>query len=204
MKNFCLTIMMAVFLLFCLDEIQAQITETEPPKAGSEYDVLDAWVGVWTIEGEAQDSINAPYYHIGWTLKGQRILNGFAIEIFHQMKIQDMMVVKISDAFRLKSVRRQVGEDAGLGTFNLDKKGDRTGELPYGFPGGLCLLFGVYGEEEWAFPETQPASPVKGPLSHIEEEYMQAVIRGIHSRHPLQRNHDNQRENDEPCRTHRG
>jgi hypothetical protein len=89
MKTIGFTMMVAVFLLFCTNGMQAQSTQTESPKAGTEYNVLDAWSGIWNIQGEVRDSISAPYYHVDWTLKGQRILNGYAIEIFHQMKIKD-------------------------------------------------------------------------------------------------------------------
>jgi len=80
MKAVCLTTMIAV-LLFCTDGIQAQTTQTESPKAGSEYNVLDAWSGIWNVQGEARDSISAPYHLVDWTFTGQRILNGYALEI---------------------------------------------------------------------------------------------------------------------------
>ncbi|MGD0342054.1 MAG: hypothetical protein ABSA76_10150 [Bacteroidales bacterium] len=89
MKTFHLTTMIFVFLLLCSIGIQAQTTQTESLKAGSEYNVLDAWSGFWTIQGDARDSISAPYYHVDWTLKGQRILNSYAIEIFHQWKTKN-------------------------------------------------------------------------------------------------------------------
>jgi hypothetical protein len=86
MKKNCLITMAAVFLLGSTNEIQAQTTQKESPKAGSEYNVLDAWSGIWNIQGEARDSLSAPFYHVDWTLKGQRILNGYALEILHQWK----------------------------------------------------------------------------------------------------------------------
>jgi hypothetical protein len=90
MKTVCLTIMMTVILIFFTNGIQAQTTQIESPKAGSEYyNVLDAWSGIWNVQGEARDSISAPYYHVDWTLKGQRILNGYALEILHQWKTKD-------------------------------------------------------------------------------------------------------------------
>ena len=84
MKKFCLTISIAVSLLICFNELQAQTLQTASPKAGSEYNVLDALSGIWTIQGEARDSVNAPYYHLIWTLNGRRILNGYAIEILRE------------------------------------------------------------------------------------------------------------------------
>ena len=89
MKTFFLTTMIAVFLFICTNGIQAQTPQTESPKAGSEYNVLDAWSGIWNVQGEARDSISAPYYHVDWTLKGQRILNGYALEILHLWKTKD-------------------------------------------------------------------------------------------------------------------
>ena len=81
--------MIVVFLLLNTNGIQAQTTQKEFPKAGSEYNVLDAWSGIWSVQGEARDSTSAPYYHVDWTLKGQRILNGFALEILHQWETKD-------------------------------------------------------------------------------------------------------------------
>jgi hypothetical protein len=89
MKKLRLTAMIAVFLLLCTSGTQAQTTQTESPKAGSEYNILDAWSGIWNVQGEARDSISAPYYHVDWTLTGQRILNGYALEILHQWKTKN-------------------------------------------------------------------------------------------------------------------
>ena len=89
MKPIYLTTIFNVFLFLFTNGLQAQTTQKESPKAGSEYNVLDAWSGILNIQGEARDSISAPYYHVDWTLKGQRILNGYAIEILHQWKTQD-------------------------------------------------------------------------------------------------------------------
>jgi len=58
MKPFCLTTMIIVFLLLCTNGIQAQTTQKEFPRAGSEYDVLDAWSGIWNAQGEVRDSIS--------------------------------------------------------------------------------------------------------------------------------------------------
>jgi len=89
MKKSCFTTIVVVFLLLYSNEILAQTTQIESPKAGSEYNVLDAWSGIWNIQGEARDNISAPYYHVDWTLTGQRILNGYALEILHQWKTKD-------------------------------------------------------------------------------------------------------------------
>jgi len=59
MKTFCLTTMIVIYLLFCSNGTQAQTTQKESPKAGSEYNVLDAWSGIWNVQGEARDSISA-------------------------------------------------------------------------------------------------------------------------------------------------
>ena len=69
--------------------IQAQTPQTESLKAGTEYNVLDAWAGTWNVQGEARDSMSGPYYQVDWTLTGKRILNGFALEISHQWKAKN-------------------------------------------------------------------------------------------------------------------
>jgi hypothetical protein len=89
MKTLCSTTMIAGFLIFFTNGIQAQTTQKESPKAGSEYNVLAAWSGIWNVQGEARDSISGPYYHVDWTLTGKRILNGYALEILHQWKTKD-------------------------------------------------------------------------------------------------------------------
>jgi len=89
MKTFCPATMIVVFLLLCTNGIHAQTTKTESPKAGSEYNVLDAWSGIWNIQLEARDSISAPYYHVDWTLNGHRILNGYALEVIHLWKTEN-------------------------------------------------------------------------------------------------------------------
>ena len=88
MKAICLTTMITILLL-SRDGLQAQSTQIESPKAGSEYNVLDAWSGIWNIQLEARDSIPAPYYHVDWTLNGHRILNGYALEVIHLWKTEN-------------------------------------------------------------------------------------------------------------------
>lgn len=70
-------------IIICFINVLGQ---TESQKAGSEYNVLDAWSGTWNIQVEARDSTSEPYYHVNWTLKGQIILNGYALEILHTWK----------------------------------------------------------------------------------------------------------------------
>ena len=82
-------LLISALLHFNSNEIKAKTTQTASPKAGSEYNILDAWSGIWNIQGEVRDSISTPYFHVDWTIKGERILNGYTIEIFHQMKIKD-------------------------------------------------------------------------------------------------------------------
>jgi hypothetical protein len=84
MKYFTLPSIITVFQLFYFNGIQAQTTFPDSPKAGSDYNVLDAWAGTWNIKGEARDSASGPNYHVDWTLNGKRILNGFALEISHK------------------------------------------------------------------------------------------------------------------------
>lgn len=89
MRKIFFTITIAVSFILFSNCIQAQTPHTESPKAGSEYNVLDAFSGIWNVQGEARDSMSAPYYHVDWTFTGQRILNGYALEILHQWKAKD-------------------------------------------------------------------------------------------------------------------
>jgi hypothetical protein len=89
MKTFCLIKMIVLFLLLSTGGMQAQTAQKEFPKVGSEYNVLDAWSGIWSVQGEARDSMSAPWYHVDWTLTGKRILNGYALEILHLWKTKD-------------------------------------------------------------------------------------------------------------------
>ena len=66
--------MVVVFLLLFTNGIQAQTSQIESPRAGSEYNVLDSWSGIWNVQGEARDSMSAPYHQVDWTFTGQRIL----------------------------------------------------------------------------------------------------------------------------------
>jgi hypothetical protein len=75
--------------LFIMTFIMNVFGQSESQKAGSEYNVLDAWAGTWNVQGEARDSITGPSYQVDWTLKGKRILNGFALEISHQWKAKN-------------------------------------------------------------------------------------------------------------------
>ena len=79
--------LIALFIMTCIMNVFGQ---SESQKAGSEYNVLDAWAGTWNVQGEARDSISGPYYQVDWTLKGKRILNGFALEISHQWKTKNL------------------------------------------------------------------------------------------------------------------
>jgi hypothetical protein len=72
MKAVCLTTLIAV-LLFSTNGIIAQTTQKEFPKAGVEYNVLDAFSGIWNVQAEARDSMSAHWYHVDWTLQ----VNGF-------------------------------------------------------------------------------------------------------------------------------
>jgi hypothetical protein len=75
-----------LLIMICFMNVFGQ---TDSQKAGPEYNVLDAWSGTWNIQVEERDSISEPYYQVNWTLKGQRILNGYALEILHQWKTKD-------------------------------------------------------------------------------------------------------------------
>ncbi len=65
--------------------IQAQTNTVRP---GPEYDVLNAWAGDWVIQGETTATPSAPSYKFDWTLKGERILGGFFLQIHSMWKIQ--------------------------------------------------------------------------------------------------------------------
>jgi len=86
MKTLRVTAIVVSSLLIYTNRIHAQTTPAEFPKAGSEYDVLNAWSGVWSVQGEVRDSISASWYHVDWTFTGERILNGYALKIIHQWK----------------------------------------------------------------------------------------------------------------------
>jgi hypothetical protein len=57
--------------------------QTSVPQPGPEYKILDAWAGEWTIQVEVKDSPSGPAYKVDWTLKGQRILGGFCLQVHH-------------------------------------------------------------------------------------------------------------------------
>jgi hypothetical protein len=57
-------------------------------QSGQEYNVLNAWAGDWIIQGEAKDTPSGPAYKFDWTLKGQRILGGFFLQLHHMWKAQ--------------------------------------------------------------------------------------------------------------------
>jgi hypothetical protein len=89
MKKSFLILVIAGFLAIGLSEIQAQTSQTESHKAGTGYNIFDVLSGIWLLQGEARDSISAPYYHVDWTLKSQKILNGYAIETLQNWKTKD-------------------------------------------------------------------------------------------------------------------
>jgi hypothetical protein len=82
--------LIGILLGFALT-LYSQTTLSESPKAGPEYNVLDAWTGIWNIQGEARDSISGPYYHVNCNLNGKRILNGFALEISHKWETKSFI-----------------------------------------------------------------------------------------------------------------
>ena len=61
----------------------AVTAQTSVPQPGPEYKILDAWAGEWTIQVEVKDSPSGPAYKVDWTLKGQRILGGFCLQVHH-------------------------------------------------------------------------------------------------------------------------
>ncbi len=59
-----------------------------PVQPGPEYKILDAWAGDWVIQGEAKDMRSGSTLKVYWTLKGQRILGGFFLQIHTMWKAQ--------------------------------------------------------------------------------------------------------------------
>jgi hypothetical protein len=65
--------------------VRAQTSTVQP---GPEYKILDAWAGDWAIQGEAKDMPSGSACKVYWTLKGQRILGGFFLQIHTMWKAQ--------------------------------------------------------------------------------------------------------------------
>jgi len=65
--------------------VRAQTSTVQP---GPEYKILDAWAGDWVIQGEAKDMPSGSSYKVYWTLKGQRVLGGFFLQIHTMWKAQ--------------------------------------------------------------------------------------------------------------------
>jgi hypothetical protein len=64
---------------------RAQSSTIQP---GRDYNVLNAWAGDWIIQGEAKDMPSGSAHKVYWTLKGQRILGGFFLQIHTMRKAQ--------------------------------------------------------------------------------------------------------------------
>lgn len=86
MKIFSTVNITLIFLLLCPGRLPGQNNLKESLKPGAEYNVLDIWSGTWDIQGEARDSLYGAFYPVSWTLKGNRVLNGYALEISSQWK----------------------------------------------------------------------------------------------------------------------
>jgi len=83
-------IIIAVCLIFLASAVTVQ-AQTKTVQPGPEYNVLNAWAGDWVIQGEAKDTESGPAYKVYWTLKGQRILGGFFLQIHHMWKAQGII-----------------------------------------------------------------------------------------------------------------
>jgi len=81
MKRMAIIVCLVVF--FPAIPVWAQTKTVQP---GPEYNVLNAWTGDWAIQGEAKDTESGPAYKVYWTLKGQRILGGFFLEVHHRQE----------------------------------------------------------------------------------------------------------------------
>jgi hypothetical protein len=80
-----LALAVCLVILVSAVTVRAQSNTVQP---GPEYNVLNAWTGDWNVQGEAKDTESGPAYKVYWTLKGQRILGGFFLEIHHIWKAQ--------------------------------------------------------------------------------------------------------------------
>ena len=165
MKKICSTAVITVFLLFFSNGIQAQTTQEESPKAGSEYNVLDAWSGIWTIKLEARDSISAPYYHVDWTLNGRRILNGYALEVIHLWKTgnftQNGIEITGYDPSKKECITRIFYDSDGSWINSTPTFTDKRTCIENGtmnFPDGKVQIFRV----TWKFSEDMMSVNVKG------------------------------------------
>jgi hypothetical protein len=86
--------MKRITISFCLAVMVSAVTiraQTKTAQPGPEYNVLNAWTGDWVIQGEAKDTESGPAYKVYWTLKGQRILGGFFLQIHHMWKAQGII-----------------------------------------------------------------------------------------------------------------
>ena len=80
MKNFCLTITIAVFLLICLNELQAQTTKTKL----NQVELMKQLVGSWTCETAKDTIVNFSFKSVGTgedcdykcVTKGKTIIEG--------------------------------------------------------------------------------------------------------------------------------
>ena len=83
--------MKRIALAVCLATLVSAITvraQSNTAQPGPEYNVLNAWAGDWVIQGEAKDAPSGPAYKVYWTIKGQRILGGFFLQIHTMWKAQ--------------------------------------------------------------------------------------------------------------------
>ena len=78
-------IAIAVCAFALLPSVVAQ-GQTSNLHAGPEYNILDTWAGIWTIQLEAKDSQTGPTYKVEWILKGRRTLGGYFLEVQHVWK----------------------------------------------------------------------------------------------------------------------
>jgi hypothetical protein len=78
-------IAIAVCLVVLASAVVSKV-QTSTVQSGPEYKILDAWTGDWIIQEEAKDTPAEPAYRVDWTLKGQRILGGFFLEVHHRLE----------------------------------------------------------------------------------------------------------------------
>jgi hypothetical protein len=75
-------------LLVSAVTVRAQSNTVRP---GPEYDVLNAWAGYWVIQGEVKETPSGSAHKLYWTLKGERILGGFFLQVRTTWKAQGII-----------------------------------------------------------------------------------------------------------------
>jgi len=86
MKRIALAVCLVISVSAATARAQSNTTQPSP-----EYNVLNVWAGNWVVQGKAKDAESGPAYKVYWTLKGQRILGGFFLQIHTMVKAQGIV-----------------------------------------------------------------------------------------------------------------